>query len=72
MKIIVFAGDSSYVVNAPDGTYSWSIMNPDGSESRRDVERYVSRTQDANRVVCIARFREVDENEMAEAISLHS
>lgn len=71
MKLIVFAGDSSYVVNAPDDTHGWSIINPDGSESRRDVEQYVYRTQDGARVVCFARFREIDENDLAEAVALH-
>ncbi|HGE8301188.1 TPA: hypothetical protein ACGD5C_001504 [Serratia marcescens] len=71
MKIVIFSGEGSHVVNAPDGTLRWHIMDSDGKESVRDVQMYEYQELSTHKFAYVALFREVNKGEITDAIIKH-
>ncbi len=67
MKITIFADDYSQTVDAPDGILSWTMINPDGTKSERNVEIYEYRELSVHKFCYVALFRKADINELRNA-----
>lgn len=71
MKIIIFEGGGSQVVNAPDGTLQWHIYKGDGKEDVADVQMYEYKELSTHKFAYFALFREAYKGEITEAILKH-
>lgn len=71
MKIVIFDGGGSHIVDAPDGTLKWSIYRGDGKQDVADVQMYEYQELSTHKFAYVALFREAYKGEITEAILNH-
>ncbi|MFA3778544.1 hypothetical protein [Yersinia sp. 1652 StPb PI] len=71
MKIVIFSGGVSKVVNAPDGTLKWHMIGDDGLEDAVDVQMWEHRELSVHKFAYFALFCQVGKSQITEAIIKH-
>lgn len=71
MKIVIFDGGGSHVVDAPDGTLQWSIYRGGGKQDVADVQKCEYKELSTHKFAYVALFREVHKIEITKAIVKH-
>ncbi|UCQ42980.1 hypothetical protein [Edwardsiella piscicida] len=71
MRIVIFDGSGSHVVNAPDGTLRWNVYRGDEKQDVADVLMYEYKELSTHKFAYVALFREVSKVEITQAILNH-